>query len=115
MDRAYFRDMLIFEPMLIFARVRYSIFFQANLGNLDRKDEAMSLIVSNLALVQCQGIVVGFVASLVAIVMDAMKGGDIDLDHTLLLCASSVVTASIASFALGLVMVSIQFQSAVFK
>ena len=74
----------------------------------------MSLIVSNLALVQCQGIVVGFVASLVAIVMDAMKGGDIDLDHTLLLCASSVVTASIASFALGLVMVSIQFQSAVF-
>merc|ERR1719232_697397 len=75
---------------------------QANLGNLDRKDDCISMVISNLALVQCQGIVVGFVASIVAIVMDAMKGGEIDLDHILLLCASSVVTASIASFALGL-------------
>lgn len=65
------------------------------------------MVTSNLALVQCQGIVVGFVASLVAVIMDAMKGGDLDLDHTLLLCASSVVTASIASFALGLVMVGV--------
>ena len=27
LDRAYFRDMLILEPMLIFARVRYSTFY----------------------------------------------------------------------------------------
>ena len=65
------------------------------------------MITSNLALVQVQGIVVGFVASIVAVLMDALKGGDLDLDHTLLLCASSIVTASIASFALGLVMVGV--------
>ena len=77
------------------------------MGNLDKKDDCLSLIISNLALVQCQGIVVGFVASIVAVIMDWMKGGELDLDHTLLLCASSLTTASIASFALGLVMVGV--------
>ena len=67
----------------------------------------MSMVTSNLALVQCQGIVVGFVASIVAVIMDFMKGGELDLDHTLLLCASAIVTASIASFLLGLVMVGV--------
>jgi len=80
---------------------------QANLGNLDKKDDCMSMVTSNLALVQCQGIVVGFVASIVAVIMDFMKGGELDLDHTLLLCASAIVTASIASFLLGLVMVGV--------
>ena len=65
------------------------------------------MISSNLALVQCQGIVVGFVASLVAVVMDGLKMREFDLDHAMLLCASSVVTASIASFLLGLVMVGV--------
>ena len=82
-------------------------FLQANLGNLDKKDDCISMVTSNLALVQCQGIVVGFVASIVAVIMDFMKGGELDFDHTLLLCASAVVTASIASFLLGLVMVGV--------
>merc|ERR1719290_487543 len=47
---------------------------QANLGNLDKKDDCISMVTSNLALVQCQGIVVGFVASIVAVIMDFMKG-----------------------------------------
>ena len=62
---------------------------------MDKKDDCISMVVSNLALVQCQGIVVGFVASNVAVIMDIMKGGELNLDHTLLLCASAVVTASI--------------------
>ena len=33
LDRAYFRDMLIFEPMLIFARVRYLIILPLGLQN----------------------------------------------------------------------------------
>ena len=82
-------------------------FFQANLGNLDKKEDCISMISSNLALVQCQGIVVGFVASLVAVVMDGLKMRDFDIDHAMLLCASAVVTASIASFLLGLVMVGV--------
>ena len=84
-----------------------NLFLQANLGNLDKKDDCISMVTSNLALVQCQGIVVGFVASIVAVIMDFMKGGELDFDHTLLLCASAVVTASIASFLLGLVMVGV--------
>lgn len=85
----------------------FFFFLQANLGNLDKKDDCISMVTSNLALVQCQGIVVGFVASIVAVIMDFMKGGELDFDHTLLLCASAVVTASIASFLLGLVMVGV--------
>ena len=82
-------------------------FFQANLGKMDDREDCISIIISNLALVQCQGIVVGFVASVVAIVMDLLSNGIFDFDESLLLCASAIVTASIASFALGLVMVGV--------
>ena len=41
---------------------------------MDRREDCISLVISNLALVQCQGIVVGFVASIVAVIMDFMKG-----------------------------------------
>ena len=81
--------------------------FQANLGKMDDREDCISIIISNLALVQCQGIVVGFVASVVAIVMDLLSNGIFDFDESLLLCASAIVTASIASFALGLVMVGV--------
>lgn len=52
---------------------------------------------------QCQAIVVGFLGSVVAIVMGAFRNGTISLDHAYLLCASSLVTASLASFVLGLI------------
>lgn len=50
---------------------------------------------------QCQAIVVGFLGSLVAIVMGGIKTNKFELDHAFLLCASSLVTASLASFVLG--------------
>jgi solute carrier family 41 len=74
---------------------------------MDKREDAISMILSNLALVQCQGIVVGFVASLVAVLMDWLPEGQFNVDHALLLCAASIVTASIASFLLGLVMVGV--------
>jgi solute carrier family 41 len=52
-------------------------------------------------LFQCQAIVVGFLGSLVAIVMGGIKTNEFELDHAFLLCASSLVTASLASFVLG--------------
>jgi len=105
----------------------------ANLGKMDNKGDSISLIVGNLALIQCQAIVVGLFASLVAIfmgffkplfssklesVMEEMQGHNVtedslnqtmvfSLDHSLLLLSSSVVTASVASFLLGLVMVAV--------
>lgn len=80
---------------------------QANLGKMDTRSDCVSMVTSNLALVQCQGIVVGFVASLVAMVMDWLPEGRVNIDHALLLCAASIVTASIASFVLGLVMIAV--------
>jgi len=56
-------------------------------------------------LVQCQGIVVGFLASLCGLAMGWLPSGGGHYEHALLLCASAIVTASLASFALALVMI----------
>ncbi|CAG2053076.1 unnamed protein product [Timema podura] len=80
---------------------------QANLGFMDTKAQQWSLIVANLSLIQCQAIVVGLLASLAAVVMGWVPEGKFDLAHGLLLCASSLVTASAASFVLGLVMIAV--------
>ena len=77
----------------------------ANLNKMNTRRDALALIIGNLALVQCQGIVVGFLAALTGILMGWITTGTIKVEHILLLSASSVVTASLASFALGLVMV----------
>jgi solute carrier family 41 len=82
----------------------------SNLGKLDCRADATSMILGNLVLVQCQGIVVGFLASLVG--MALAWGPDLSLPDTwpgeaLLLCTTAIVTASLASFILGLVMVGV--------
>ena len=77
----------------------------ANLGHLDNPKVALSNIVGNLILVQCQGIVVGFLASLCGLAMGWLPSGKANYEQALLLCASAVVTASLASFVLALVMV----------
>ncbi|CAH1153778.1 unnamed protein product [Phaedon cochleariae] len=79
----------------------------ANLGNLDSPQQKLSLITGNLALILCQAIVVGFLASLAAVIFGWVPTGVINIQHALLLCASSIVTAFGASFILGLVMVGV--------
>lgn len=95
---------------------------QANLGHMDTPQQQLSMIVGNLTLIQvpnstlgtlnvttpqvlfqCQAIVVGFLGSIVAIVMGGIKSSDVELDHAYLLCASSLVTVSLASLVLGLI------------
>ncbi|GFG31838.1 hypothetical protein Cfor_02650 [Coptotermes formosanus] len=76
---------------------------QANLGHMDTPKQQWSMIVGNLTLIQCQAIVVGLLGSVVAIVMGFIKTNEFELDHAFLLCASSLVTASLASFVLGLI------------
>lgn len=76
---------------------------QANLGHMDTPKQQWSMIVGNLTLIQCQAIVVGFLGSVVAVVMGGIKTNKFELDHAFLLCASSLVTASLASFVLGLI------------
>merc|ERR1712227_1068705 len=77
----------------------------ANLGHLDDTKVALSNIIGNLVLVQCQGIVVGFLASLCGLAMGWIPVGKANYEQALLLCASAIVTASLASFALAVVMV----------
>ena len=89
--------------------------FQANLGNLDTRSNCLSIVTSNLALIQCQGIVVGFAAAVFAAVMDTVTEGTFDWKHGILLAAASIVTASIASFVLGLVMVLVIVLSRKFR
>ena len=83
----------------------------SNLGKLDTRGDCVSLVVGNLALIQCQAIVVGFLASVNGVVMGYVKEHRFSVQHGLLLCASSVVTASVASFVLGVVMVLVILSS----
>lgn len=80
---------------------------QANLGHMDTKSQQWSLIVGNLALIQCQAMGVGMLASIAAVVLGWIPEAEFDIHHALLLCASALVTASVASFVLGLVMVGV--------
>lgn len=75
----------------------------ANLGHMDTAQQKISIIAGNLTLIQCQAIVVGFLGAVVCVVMGEIKSNDVELDHAYLLCASSLVTVSIASFLLGLI------------
>lgn len=74
---------------------------QANLGNLDNPNEQYKMTKGNLALLQCQATIVGFLASLFAIIVDYIEEGTFRINHALLICASSLLTASVASFLLG--------------
>ncbi|XP_043282477.1 solute carrier family 41 member 1-like [Venturia canescens] len=80
---------------------------QANLGHMDTPKQQWTLIIGNLALIQCQAMVVGLLASLAAVILGWVPEAHFDIHHGLLLCASSLVTASVASFLLGLVMVAV--------
>lgn len=80
---------------------------QANLGQMDTRKQQWTLIVGNLALIQCQAMVVGLLASLAAVILGWVPEAHFDIHHGLLLCASALVTASVASFLLGLVMVAV--------
>jgi len=52
-------------------------------------------------MLQVQAIVVGFLASVAAMVFGWIPKGSFNIHHGFILCASSVVTASLASLILG--------------
>jgi len=79
----------------------------ANLGHLDSKDVFFDIAVGNLAAVQCQAIIVGFLAAVVACALNLFTTGDMNLSHLSLMAASSVGAASWASLLLALIMIGI--------
>ncbi|XP_076987577.1 solute carrier family 41 member 3-like isoform X2 [Tamandua tetradactyla] len=79
---------------------------QANTGVMDPKEQH-KIINSNLALVQVHAIIVGLLAALAALLLGAVSREELDLVEMGLLCASSVITAFLAAFTLGTLMVCI--------
>ncbi|XP_014671393.1 PREDICTED: solute carrier family 41 member 1-like isoform X2 [Priapulus caudatus] len=80
---------------------------QANLGNIELRSELWKMASGNMAILQCQATVVGFLASIAAIVMGWIPDGKFELHDALLLCAGSLTTAAIASAILGAIMIFI--------
>lgn len=78
---------------------------QANIGNMDDRKEQLKMIGGNLALTQAQAVVVGFLAAVAAMLLAWIPEGKFDIHHAFLLCASSVLTAALASLILGSVMI----------
>lgn len=74
---------------------------QANLGHMTSMREILLMAKGNLALIQCQATVVSFMAAVFA----ASESGAFNWDNALVLCASSLLTANIACFVLGTIMV----------
>lgn len=60
------------------------------------------MIWGNLVLVQAQALVVGFLAAIFAMVMGWIPLGKWNVQHGLILCSSSMLTASLASLVLGM-------------
>ena len=79
----------------------------SNLGDLDSKNERNLILFGNMALIQCQASVVGFIAPIVAILLSFSSEYEREsLDHKemLLIIASSVITANVANLILGSIM-----------
>uniref|UniRef100_A0A3B4AQC5 Solute carrier family 41 member n=1 Tax=Periophthalmus magnuspinnatus TaxID=409849 RepID=A0A3B4AQC5_9GOBI len=78
----------------------------ANIGQMDTTKDMWKMIMGNLALIQVQATVVGFLASIAAVIFGWIPEGHFRLGHAVLLCASSVATAFIASLLL-LIMIGV--------
>ncbi|XP_057561966.1 solute carrier family 41 member 3 isoform X2 [Hippopotamus amphibius kiboko] len=73
---------------------------EANTGQIDDPREQHRVVGSNLALIQVQATVVGLLAAVAALLLGAASGQELDAVEAEVLCASSVVSASLAAFAL---------------
>jgi len=79
----------------------------ANNGLLDTKDQIKTMIKANMALIQCQASVVATMAALIAMLMSWIPSDTFILDHAMIMCASALYTAAIASAVLSFLMMMI--------
>ena len=73
----------------------------SNLGRLETPAQQYEMVKGNLMLMQVQAIIVALAASLFSIVMGVVFHHEFSLRDSLLIAASAISTASIASIVLG--------------
>lgn len=78
---------------------------QANMGKMDLIREQIKIATGNIALIQCQAIVVAFLAAIIAICSASIKVLEFDLNKSIVLLSTSLVTASVTGLFLASVMV----------
>ncbi|KAM7402710.1 hypothetical protein PAMP_017924 [Pampus punctatissimus] len=101
-------EVFILVPALLGLKGNLEMTLASRLSTaMDTAKDMWKMIMGNLALIQVQATVVGFLASIAAVIFGWIPEGHFRLGHAVLLCASSVATAFIASLLLGLVMIGV--------
>jgi solute carrier family 41 len=78
---------------------------QANTGKMETREQIWMVVITNVGLIQAQAIVVTSAATAAAMVLAWIPRGQLDISHFALLLASSLTTASLASFFLSGLMI----------
>lgn len=86
----------------------------ANVGYMDTKKERNKIIIGNMALTQAQALIVAALTAIAAAVFRWVANDTFSIHHVFLLCASSLITAALASAILGGVMVTVIFLSGLY-
>lgn len=79
----------------------------ANLGTIDTSKEQWRMALGNICILQCQSLVLGLIASAFASIVGCIREGELNVHNVLLLSSSSLVTASVASFILGSITITV--------